>query len=73
MAWPEDQQKYIGKYMVGYESIRKARYKKHIEHGLIDENYPLSAPTYEDWESLSEEEKLQRDSIMATNAAMGGL
>ena len=70
MAWPEDQQKYIGNYMVGYESIRKARYEKQIELGLIDENYPLSDPTYEDWESLSEEEKRQRDSIMATHAAM---
>ena len=70
MAWPEDQQKYIGNYMVGYESIRKARYEKQIKLGLIDENYPLSDPTYEDWESLSEEEKRQRDSIMATHAAM---
>ena len=68
MVWPEDQQKYLGKYMAGYESIRKARYKKQLE--LIDENYPLSAPTYEDWESLSEDEKLVRDSIMATHAAM---
>ena len=38
--------------------------------GLIDENYPLSAPTYEDWEALSMDEKLVRDSIMATHAAM---
>jgi arylsulfatase len=38
--------------------------------GLIDENYPLSAPTYDDWDSHSHEEKLMRDSIMATHAAM---
>jgi arylsulfatase A-like enzyme len=70
MAWPEDQQKYLGKYMVGYEAIRKARYERQKEMGLIDENFPLSAPTYEDWESLTQEEKLVRDSIMATHAAM---
>jgi arylsulfatase len=45
MAWPEDQQKYLGKYLAGYESIRKARYEKQLELGLVDENYPLSAPT----------------------------
>ncbi len=70
MAWPEDQQKYLGKYMVGYEKIRKKRFDRQKEMGLIDENYPLSDPTYEDWESLSHDERLVRDSIMATHAAM---
>ncbi|HEC44746.1 MAG TPA: arylsulfatase [Bacteroides sp.] len=70
MAWPEDQKKYLGKYMAGYEVIRKARYERQKDMGLIDENYPLSTPTYEDWESLTEEEKIIRDSVMATHAAM---
>ena len=70
MAWPEDQQKYFGKYMAGYETIRKNRFNRQKEMGLIDQNYPLSAPTYEDWESLSQDEKLVRDSIMSTHAAM---
>ena len=70
MVWPEVQQKYLGKYMLGYEAIRKARFERQKEMGLINENYPLSPPTYEDWESLSQEEKLVRDSIMATHAAM---
>ncbi len=70
MAWPEDQQKYLGKYMVGYKKIRETRFNKQKELGLIDENYPLSMPTYEDWESLSLEDKLIRDSIMSTHAAM---
>jgi arylsulfatase len=70
MAWPEDQQKYLSKYLAGYEAIRKARYERQVEMGLIDKNYPLSAPTYENWNSLSQEEKLVRDSIMATHAAM---
>lgn len=38
--------------------------------GLIDERFPLSAPTYEDWDALTHEDKLVRDSVMATLAAM---
>jgi len=70
MVWPEIQQKYLGKYMVGYEAIRKARFERQKKMGLIDENYPLSEPTYTDWDSHTHEEKLVRDSIMATHAAM---
>lgn len=70
MAWPEDQQKYFGKYMGGYEAIREKRFNRQKKMGLIDKNYPLSAPTYEDWEVLSGDDKLMRDSIMSTHAAM---
>lgn len=70
MAWPEDQQKYLGKYMDGYESIREERFAKQKDMGLIDEHYPLSVPTYENWDLLSHEEKVIRDSIMSTHAAM---
>lgn len=70
MVWPEIQKKYLGKYMVGYESIRKARFERQKKMGLIDENFPLSKPTYNNWNSFSQEEKLVRDSIMATHAAM---
>lgn len=70
MAWPEDQSKYLGKYMVGYEEIRKNRYESMKKMGLIDERFLLSAPTYEDWDALTHEDKLVRDSVMATHAAM---
>jgi len=70
MVWPEIQKKYLGKYLVGYQSIRKNRFEKQKKMELIDENYSLSEPTYDDWESHSQEEKLVRDSIMATHAAM---
>lgn len=70
MVWPEVQKKYLGKYMIGYETIRKKRFERQKEMGLINKNFPLSAPTYEDWEGLPMEEKLVRDSIMATHAAM---
>ena len=49
MAWPEDIQKYLGKYMAGYETIRKKRYVLQKQLGLIDDSFPLSKPTYDDW------------------------
>ncbi|MDA2927787.1 arylsulfatase [Acidobacteria bacterium AH-259-G07] len=69
-AWPEDIAKYRGKYMAGYEAIRKARYEQQRQMALIDETFPLSDPTYGDWESLSKEEKERQDTIMAVYAAM---
>ena len=70
MAWPEDIKKYYGKYIAGYEAIRQKRYERQKEMGLINMNFPLSPPTYENWNSLSNNEKLVRDSIMSTYAAM---
>ncbi|MDO8542032.1 MAG: arylsulfatase [Opitutaceae bacterium] len=70
MAWPADIKKYIGSYMEGYESIRRKRYERQVEMGMLDRTYPLSAPTYEDWAKLFAEEKAARDAIMATYAAM---
>ena len=70
MAWPEDINKYLGMYMGGYDSIRLARFESQKSIGLIDDRFPLSDPTYEEWNLLTREEKLVRDSIMATFAAM---
>jgi len=69
-AFPEDINKYIGKYMKGYKEIRKARFLKQKQNGLLDEVYQLSKAKHRDWESLSEKEKLQEDSTMAVYAAM---
>lgn len=56
--------------MKGYEYYRKARYKRMKEMGLIDETFPLSSPTYRDWDSLTQEEKIKEDRRMAVYAAM---
>ena len=45
--WPlhalrEDIERYRGKYMDGWETLRDARYKRLIELGIIDESWPLS-------------------------------
>jgi arylsulfatase len=61
-ALPEDIAKYKGKYLGGWDAVRKARYERLIESGLIDSNWPLSprdnqAPPWEqaehkEWEDM---------------------
>ncbi len=70
MAWPEDIAKYRGKYKVGYQAIRDARYKKMLELGMVDPRMKLSKQTSIDWNSLSDNEKDQEDLRMSIYAAM---
>ncbi len=70
MAWPEDIAKYRGKYLKGYAAYRKARYVRQREMGLIDDTFPLSDPTYETWDSMTEEQKDVEDQKMAVYCAM---
>ncbi|OXU14964.1 arylsulfatase [Sedimentisphaera salicampi] len=69
-AWPEDIKKYEDRYKDGWEVLRKERYRRQIKLGLVDESMPLSEPTYEDWDSLSDEEKKTEARKMAVYAAM---
>jgi arylsulfatase A-like enzyme len=70
MAWPEDIAKYKGKYLAGYEAIRKARFQKQKDIGLLPKNYPLSKPSFQDWDKLSDAQKEEEDQKMAVYAAM---
>lgn len=70
MAWPEDIAKYRGKYMKGYEDVRRARFEKQKAMGLVSKNYPLSESMYKNWEELTEEEKDREDNVMAIYGAM---
>ena len=70
MAWPEDIQKYKGKYLKGFEAIRKARFEKQKKLGLISEDYPLSTAVYQNWDDLSEDQKIEEDQKMAVYGAM---
>ena len=70
MAWPKDIQKYLGSYRDGYSAIRKKRYQKLIQNGILDPRYTLSPPTHRDWDELTESEKLVQDSTMSVYAAM---
>lgn len=69
-AWPEDIEKYSGYYHDGYDAVRRQRYQRMLEMGLIDESFPLSDPTYEDWDLLSHFEKEEETRRMQVYAAM---
>ena len=58
-AWPEDIAKYRGKYMKGWEALRKERHQRMIDMGLIDPAWVMSprdeeAPAWTDVENKEE-------------------
>lgn len=68
-ALPEDIEKYKGKYKKGWSALRKKRYQKMIEMGIIQKDWALS-PRDEgtmDWESVPNQERM--DLKMAIYAA----
>ena len=70
-AWPEDISKYDGVYDSGYGAIRKARYLKQREIGLLDSRTsPLSPATHAKWMELQEQERKQQIAVMQVYAAM---
>ncbi len=72
-AKPVDIQKYIGKYMEGPEVLRKRRYERLVQMGMIDSSWPLSTAVQgaeSEWTNLSQQDKLHYDNVMATYAAM---
>jgi arylsulfatase len=70
MAWEEDIKKYKGRYRDGYEKIRKQRFDKQKELGVLPNKTILSKAAHEDWDSLSKEEKKSETQTMAVYAAM---
>tara|TARA_R110002096_G_scaffold29509_4_gene88911 strand:+ start:763 stop:2856 length:2094 start_codon:yes stop_codon:yes gene_type:complete len=71
-AFEDDIAKYRGKYKAGWDALRKARYQKQIELGLIKPEWELSprTPGIPDWESLDEKKQDEMDLKMAVYAAM---
>ncbi|MCM2374230.1 arylsulfatase [Aporhodopirellula aestuarii] len=71
-AFEDDIAKYRGTYRDGWDALRRNRYQRQIELGLVDEQWPLSQPTkgIPEWESLSEEKRDEMDLKMAVYAAM---
>ena len=68
----EDIDRYRGKFLIGWDQLRKARHYRQIEMGLVDPDWPL-APLPQDvppWDTLNESEKDRFDHIMAIYAAM---
>ncbi|BAX78801.1 arylsulfatase [Labilibaculum antarcticum] len=64
----EDIDKYRDTYKVGYDVIRKARFKKQKQLGIASADLPASEPVYGDWETV--ENKNNEALKMAVYAAM---
>lgn len=74
--WPlhakeTDIQKFVGKYMKGWDKLREARLKKQKKLGLFDEEMQLSPrdKRVRPWDEVSEEQKKLSDYRMAVYAA----
>ena len=68
-AWPEDIERYRGRYRKGWDAVRDERLARQLELGLIEERWPLTprdgdAPP---WEDVEDPER--RDLMMAVYAA----
>ena len=68
-ALEQDIVKYRGKYRVGYEAIRKARWQKMKNIGIVDSTMTLSAPTYLAWPTV-DSLQAKEDARMAVMSAM---
>ncbi len=70
-AKDEDIAKYRGKYIVGWDKIRKDRYRRQVEMGLIDKDWKLSERDRKvlAWEDVPQTQKDLWDMRMATYAA----
>jgi len=69
-AWPKDIAKYRGKYKIGWDEIRKQRFARMNEMGIIGPNHKLSPRASKAWEDLSEKQKDEEDLKMSVYAAM---
>ncbi|PXA03440.1 arylsulfatase [Coraliomargarita sinensis] len=72
--WPlhaleKDIEKYKGRYDDGYEAIRKARYERMKQLGVIQEDWALS-PAPGSWSDLPEEQRAWEARAMEVYAAM---
>lgn len=72
--WPlqakkEDIDKFLGKYDIGWDSIRHERLRRQLENGLIKKDWGASPPQTRSWDKLSELEKKDVSYRMAVYAA----
>ena len=68
----EEIEKYRGKYRIGWDELRRQRYARQLEMGLIDAKWPLSPRPgdVKPWTELNAGEQDDQDLKMATYAAM---
>lgn len=71
MAPQETIAKFRGKFLAGWDELRRQRHARQIQMGLLDKRWPLTErpPDSPAWESLSRGQKEHFDHIMAIYAA----
>lgn len=71
-AFEDDIARYRGRYREGWEALRRQRFRRQQQLGLMRPEWQLSAPTAKipAWESLSAEQQDEMDLKMAVYAAM---
>jgi arylsulfatase len=69
-ALPEDIAKYKGVYNKGWDEIRKERYKRMIEMGIVDPRWKMSEAIPKDHQWENEEMKVWQSACMEVYAAM---
>ena len=68
-AWPEDIAKYKGKYLKGWDKLRRQRYERMIRMGLISRKWKVSPRDTTTWPWVEEKDKELMDLKMAVYAA----
>lgn len=67
----EDVEKYLGRYMKGWDAVRQTRYERQLQMGIIKPEWQLAKNEgIKSWDALTEKEKDYEDMTMATFAAM---
>lgn len=70
---PEEEiAKFRGKFMKGWNVLREERHKRQLEMGIVDKAWALPEfnPLVPQWESLTQEQKIIQDDLMAVYAAV---
>ena len=72
--WPlqakkEDYEKFVGKYMKGWDEVRKERFRKLIQLGVAKKDWGLAKREVRAWDQLTQKEKEDVDFRMAVYAA----
>lgn len=71
-AWPEDIERYMGDYSIGWDQLRKERFGRMKKMGVIPEETKLSKrdPNVPAWEELTSAQKEEYALLMTVYAAM---
>lgn len=69
-AKPEDLQKYRGAYQDGWQQIRRQRYERLVELGILKDSWQLSPSDVPEWDSLTDAQRKDMSFKMALFAAI---